>query len=309
MVNPNATATSHRTREVLTAALDRDLKLEVVHTERRGHATRLATRARVDGMDVIVVLGGDGTVNEVVNGLLADGPHARVPDLAVVPGGGTNVFARSLGLPTDPVEATGSLLEALRADARRSIGLARADDRWFTFCAGLGLDAEVVAAIDRRRSEGRPAAPRHFVAEAVRAFFASTDRRHPALTLLRPGLPPEEGLFLAIVANTSPWTYLGDHPVQPCPDASFDAGLDLYAVRRLRTLATLRQARQLLARPRPGGPRGRQVLSVHDAPGFTLSAARPVAFQVDGEPLGERTEVSFTAHPEALRVVCFPPGE
>ena len=309
MVNPKATTTSRRTREVLTAALDSDLKLEVANTERRGHATELAGRARVEGMDLVVVLGGDGTVNEVVNGLLADGRNGAVPDLAVVPGGGTNVFARSLGIPRDPVEATGSLLEALRAEVRRPIGLARADERWFTFCAGLGLDAEVVAAIDRRRRNGGPAAPRHFVTEAVRAFFTSTDRRHPALTVEAPGLPPEEGLFLAIVANSSPWTYLRDRPVQPCPDASFDTGLDLYALRRLRTAGTLRQARQLLGRPRPGGPRGKQVFSLHDVPRLTVSADRDVAFQVDGEPLGERSRVCFTAHPEALRVVCWPPAD
>ena len=303
MVNPNATTTSRRTREVLAAALEHELKLEVARTDRRGHATELASQALVDGVDLVVVLGGDGTVNEVVNGLLADGPHADLPDLAVVPGGGTNVFARALGIPEDPVEATGVLLEALQAGDRRTIGLGRADDRWFTFCAGLGLDAEVVASIDRRRHAGAPAAW-HYVAHAVRAFYLGADRRHPALTVDAPGVPVTPGVFLAIVANTSPWTYLGNRPLQPCPDATFESGLDLYAVRRLRTAAGLRQVRQLLGKPRPGGPRGRQVLTGHDLAHLTISADRPVAFQVDGEPLGERSQVTFTAHPQALRVVC-----
>lgn len=309
MFNPNATTTSRRTREVLAAALENDLKLEVARTDRRGHATELASQARVDGVDLVVVLGGDGTVNEVVNGLLSEGPHPDLPDLAVVPGGGTNVFARSLGIPSDPVEATGVLLEALRAHDRQTIGLGRADDRWFTFCAGLGLDAEVVASIDQRRRKGAPAAARHFVAQAVRSFYLGADRRRPALTVDAPGLPVTSGVFLAIVANTSPWTYLRNRPLLPCPDASFDTGLDLYAVQHLRTAAGLRQVRQLLGAPRPGGPRGRQVLTGHDLAGLTITAERPVAFQVDGEPLGERSQVIFTAHPQALRVVCPPTPE
>jgi diacylglycerol kinase family enzyme len=303
VVNPAATATSPRTREVLTAALDSDLKLDVAHTERRGHAAELARQARHDGLDIVVVLGGDGTVNEVVNGLLADGRRGSIPQLAVVPGGGTNVFTRSLGLPRDPVEATAVVLDALREGRRRWIGLGRADDRWFTFCAGLGLDAEVVRAMDQRRAKGRGATPGAYVRTAVRQFFAGTDRRHPALTVEPAGHAAQEGVFLAIIANTSPWTYLGERPVQPSPEASFDDGLDLYALRRLRTLATLRQAAQLLGRQRAGLPKGRQVVQAHDVGGITVRASRPVAAQVDGEPMGEVTEVVFRSEPAALQIV------
>src|SRR3954451_19353206 len=154
VVNPKATATTTRTREVLLRALGSDLKLDVAETARRGHARDLARQATDDGLDVVVALGGDGTVNEVVNGLLANGPGPDVPSLAVVPGGSTNVFTRTLGLAQEPVEATGEILDALRTGSRRIIGLGRisetTDDpnpdaaRWFTFCAGLGLDAEVV---------------------------------------------------------------------------------------------------------------------------------------------------------------------
>src|SRR5262245_43901699 len=113
VVNPKATTTSERTRDVLTHALANSLKLEVAATQYRGHAGDLARQAVSDGsVDVVVALGGDGTVNEVVNGLLAHGPSERVPQLAVVPGGSTNVFARALGLPNDAVEATGALLNA-----------------------------------------------------------------------------------------------------------------------------------------------------------------------------------------------------
>ncbi len=287
---------------MLTAALDSDLKLEVVHTERRGHAAELARQARVDGLDLLVVLGGDGTVNEAVNGLLAEGPHPAVPDLAVVPGGGTNVFARALDLPRDPVEATGALLDALREGRRRAVGLAMADDRWFTFSSGMGLDAEVVAAVDARRRRGATIGNGAYVRAAVRHFFTGTDRRHPALRVEADGRPAEDPTHLVIVSNAAPWTYWGDRPVQPTPGASFDTGLDVYGLRNLRTVATLRQVRQLL-QPSGRTPRGRQVLSLHDLDQVTVRADRPTALQVDGEPLGDRTQVVFRAVPAALRVV------
>jgi diacylglycerol kinase family enzyme len=300
VVNPKATATTPRVRDVLAHALASETKLDVVETDARGHATELARQAAVDGLDLVVALGGDGTVNEVVNGLLADGPVAGLPALAVVPGGSTNVFARALGLPADPVEATGDLLEALRADRRRTIGLARADERWFTFCAGLGLDATVVRRTDRRRSDGRVARPALFVTEAVTEFVTGTDRRRPALTLSRPGAPDEQ-LGLALVCNADPWTYFGDRPVRPCPRASFETGLDVFGLRKLGLGTTLRYVRQILSRnPRL---RGRRVLSLHDVGEFSLSADQPLPFQVDGDDLGDRTSVTFRAVPRALSLL------
>jgi diacylglycerol kinase family enzyme len=300
VVNPKATATTARARDVLAHALASETKLDVVQTTARGHATELARQAAVDGLDLVVALGGDGTVNEVVNGLLADGPGAGVPALGVVPGGSTNVFARALGLPESPVEATGDLLEAIRVDRRRRLGLALADDRWFTFCAGLGLDATVVRRTDARRAKGRTATPTLFVTEAVTEFFTKADRRHPPLTLTRPGAEPEQ-LGLALVCNTAPWTYLGSRPVLPCPEASFDTGLDVFGLRKLGTVSTLRYLRQILSRsPRL---RGRTLLSLHDVDGFTVTAQEPLPFQLDGDDLGERTSVTFRAVPHALDVI------
>src|SRR5688572_16073193 len=139
VVNPSATTTTPRTRDVLIAALSRDLDVEVVTTQGRGHATEVAHKASADGVDLVIALGGDGTINEVVNGLLADAPEHRpadsVPALGIVPGGSANVLARTLGLPRDPVEATGALLAAIRDETSRQIGLGRVGERWFTFSA------------------------------------------------------------------------------------------------------------------------------------------------------------------------------
>src|SRR5690242_5456329 len=123
VVNPMATATSPKTRDVLVRALGSELKVDLAETEYRGHARQLGTRAVEDGADVVVVLGGDGTVNEVVNGLLEHGPGEHVPALAVVPGGSTNVFSRALGRSRFPVDATAEILDSLRAGRTRSVSL------------------------------------------------------------------------------------------------------------------------------------------------------------------------------------------
>lgn len=300
VVNPKATATTVGMRDVLAHALASNAKLDVVQTEARGHATSLARQAALDGLDVVVALGGDGTVNEVVNGLLADGPQAGLPSLAVVPGGNANVFARALGLPCSPVEATSQLLDALRGERRRAVGLGTADGYWFTFCAGLGPDAEVVRRVERTRSGGRKATPSLFVRQGLRQFFFHTDRRALPMTVHAADRAAER-IGLALICNSDPWTYLGPRPVRPCPTASFDTGLDLFALRSLGTASTLRHLRQIFAaRPRP---RGRAVLTLHDQPEITLAADRPVALQVDGEDLGDRTQVVFRSVPRALRVV------
>ena len=300
VVNPKATATTERMRDVLAHALASETKLDVVQTQARGHATSLARQAVVDGLDVVVALGGDGTVNEVVNGLLAEGPVAGLPALAVVPGGNANVFARALGLPAAPVDATSQLLDALRRDRRRPVGLGQADDRWFTFCAGLGLDAEVVRRVERKRADGRKATPGLFVRQGVQQFFLHARGHDPEITVHADGREPER-IGLALVCNSDPWTYLGPRPVRPCPQASFDLGLDLFGLRSLGTVTVLRHLRQILSsRPRP---RGKAVLALHDTDGFRLTADRPMALQVDGDDLGDRTEVVFRGVPAALDVL------
>jgi diacylglycerol kinase family enzyme len=305
VVNPKATGTSARTRDVLARALGSDLKVDLVETQRRHHAVELGRRAVQEGDDLVVVLGGDGTVNEVVNGLLADAPGSALtaedrPALAVVPGGSTNVFSRALDIPRDPVEATGSLLDALREGRSRVIGLGRADERWFTFTAGLGLDADTVRAVERSRAAGRRPTPARYALAAL-ACMARTDRRHPALTLERPGHDPVSGLFLGIVANTSPWTYYGGRPVVLSPTASFDTGLDLACLRRLGWARTLWATSGMLGE---AGLRGRAAMVLHDLASFRLVASRPLHLQLDGEYLGEREAVQFTATPRALRVIC-----
>jgi diacylglycerol kinase family enzyme len=307
IVNPHATSTTQPRRDLIVRALGSAVDLEVVQTRYRGEATGLAAGAAANKAGLVITLGGDGTVNEAVNGLrsVADADDitaAGLPALAALPGGNANVFVRSLQLPADPVDAAARLIEDLAAGRERYIGLGTANGRYFTFNAGLGLDAEVVRAAEGRRAHGRALTPARYARTALRQFFRVTDRRHPAITVAAPEDLCAEPVFVCIVSNSAPWTYLGDRPVTTNPDASFDTGLDLFALRSLGAAGTLLAVRQLLS-DRVEPPRGRGVLTEHDLDKITLNAARPVAFQLDGEYIGETETVEFRSVPRALRVI------
>jgi diacylglycerol kinase family enzyme len=302
IANPKATTTSRRARDVLMRAFAGEVRLELAETQRRGHATELAAQAAAENYDVVIALGGDGTVNEAVNGLLADGPSPDLPALAVVPSGSANVFARALGMQNNPLDAAGQVLEALRGGRSRTVSLGRADSRYFTFCAGLGLDAEVVHAVEALRQSGSRAHSALYVRLALRQYFVLTDRHRPALTLEVPGKPPLGHIFMGIVSNTSPWTYAGRWPVDPSPRASFATDLDLFTLRRFDLLSTLAVVAQIVP-PFNRLPRGSHILGLHDVAEFTLRSDRPIAFQLDGDYLGQRESVTFRSVPKAVRVV------
>jgi diacylglycerol kinase family enzyme len=313
VVNHRATTTSRRSRDVLVRALRSEAEVEVAYTARRGHAAALARQAALAGVDVVAAHGGDGTVNEVVNGLMAAGADASErPALAVVPGGSTNVFARALGLPRDWAEAAGVILEALRESRARTIGLGRADERYFTFCAGLGIDAAVVRRVEQARFRGRTSTPGLYLRATAGQFLRVWDRPRPSIALEWSGTEPPgpevgdagaaEHLATVIVQNTAPWTFLGDHPIDPNPGASFDLGLDVLALRALRVPTAARTFGQMFSRRLT--PHGKQVLRWHDLSSVTVHSTQPLPFQLDGDYLGERQKVQLIAVPQALRVLC-----
>lgn len=305
IVNPNATTTTPAGRDRLAHALGGSLSLTVAHTTHRGHAAELARSAHADGMDLIVAHGGDGTVNEIVNGLLGAsperGPDPSLPRLAVVPGGSANVFARSLGVSPDPIEATGQLLGLLRDRAFVCIGLGHCDGRWFTFNAGLGLDAQVCEAIDLSRAAGKKVTPLRYVRHAVARFFAAK-RAVPTITLDMPGSAPIPGVHYAFVSNSSPWTYLESRPVHTNPGTSFDTGLGVFAMTTTRVFPSLRVVRQLLAEH--GDPRSPHLVRVDDLDRIRARSSHPIGLQIDGDYLGLRTEVEFVSVPAILDVVA-----
>ncbi len=317
MVNPKATATTDRTRDVLIHALADQFSLETIRTDHRGHALELGQRAVLEGLDIVVTLGGDGTVNETINGMMAargDAGPEDLPRFGAVPGGSANVFTRALGFPVDPVEATGELVYALRTDRTRVIGLGHASgttdegplERWITFNAGLGLDAEIIHNMELQRAKGKEATPTRYLMTTLRTFFAGTDRKHPPMTLEVPGEEKVEGVFLAIVQNASPWTYLGSVPVNPLPETSWDTGLGVWAIRRMHVWDGLRYSRRMLAKSKAGSTK-KGLFVGKDLDEFTLVSDPASPLQIDGEGLGNAERVTFTSHPKMLRVFCVEP--
>lgn len=298
VVNPNAT-TSARSRDVLLSALSSDLDVQITETTHRGHAAELSKAARADGVELIVAVGGDGTINEVVNGILDGAGGAPIPDLGIVPGGSTNVFARDLGVPQDPVEATGLLLDAVRAGRRQSVNLGRMDDRYFTFAAGFGFDADVVHAVEEARARGRAPTVTLYARTALRRFFAQPSRHEGRIALAADGGEPTSGLPVVVMSNCTPWTYLGSVPLRPTPKADLRRGLDVLALTDLRLRPTLMRLAQMTTRR---GPRGRNVVSLHDCQRIVLTAAEPLPAQVDGDYIGHRTTLTVTSVPDALRI-------
>src|ERR1700742_1571006 len=206
IVNPTATSTTPAARDLLANALKSRLELAVEHTRHRGHATELAEQAVADGVDLVVVHGGDGTVSQAVNGVLGrpgSATNGPVPAIAVVPGGSANVLARSLGISQDPVAATNQLIQLLddyrRHQTWRRIGLIDCGERWAVINAGMGVDAEVVAGVDSRRKKGVKVTPLRYWRVAIPVAVAFS-RRDPQLTLELPGREPIPGVHFAWVS-------------------------------------------------------------------------------------------------------------
>ncbi|AQT81215.1 diacylglycerol kinase [Mycolicibacterium litorale] len=312
IVNPNATSTTAAGRDLLAHALESRVDLTVVHTDHRGHAIEIAADARRDGIDVIIVHGGDGTVNEVVNGLLGQpGGQERqtaLPAVAVVPGGSANVFARALGISPDPIEATNQLIDQLSARrngaAWRQIGLMDCGERWAVFTAGMGVDGDVVAAVEAQRAKGRKVTAGRYVRVAVREVLASV-RREPRLTLELPGREPVPGVHFAFISNSSPWTYANARPVWTNPDTTFETGLGVFATTSMNAWKNLMLVRRMLSKK--ADIKASHLIREDDVPWVRITASEPVASQIDGDFLGLRAEMTFRAVPAALNVVAPPP--
>lgn len=313
IVNPNATSTTSAGRDLLAHALESRVDLSVVHTDHRGHAIEIAEAAKHDGTDVIIVHGGDGTVNEVVNGLLGR-PGRGLPDalpaVAVVPGGSANVFARALGISPDPIVATNQLVDLLTARrngaAWREIGLMDCGERWAVFTAGMGVDGDVVAAVEAQRAKGRKVTAGRYIRVAVREMLASA-RKEPLLTLEMPGQPPRTGVYFAFISNSSPWTYANTRPVWTNPDTTFETGLGIFAVTSMNVWKNLMLVRRMVSKK----PviKAKHLIRDDDVAWVRITADEPVASQIDGDFLGLRAEMTFRVVPGALCVVAPPPAE
>lgn len=297
VVNAAASSVTERTRVVIAKALSADHDLTVADTFQRGHATRLAHEAATEGVDVVAVLGGDGTLNEAANGLVGSSTA-----LAAIPGGSTNVFARATGFPNDAVEATGMLMDSLQRGSVRRVGIGCANGRYFLFNLGVGFDAAVVAQVEQRSGLKRVAGHPLFVYSAFATWFRHIDRKRPHFAVrLNDGTVVDDG-SLAIVLNTNPYTYLGPRPLEVSPDVDLDEPLAVLTLRTLRLDAVA----GLAARALVGGTAATRSNWVHFASHqheVTISGYGPFHHQMDGEYLGMVSELSISHHPAMLDIV------
>ena len=296
IVNSFASSVTAKNTVAVHQRLSQHHDVQVVETNRRGHATRFAEDAARRGIDVVVAYGGDGTLNEVATGVATTDTA-----LAVLPGGSTNVFARTLGMPNDALQSVELIVDALDRNAISPIGLGRANDRYFTFHTGLGYDAAVVRWVEQRAALKRYAGHPLFVLASLKTFFMDFDRKRPHFSLeFGDGHAVDEGYF-SVVMNTNPYTYLGNRPLDLVPKTDVDSRLSVVTFKTMNPSHILRTLSSAL---RGGGVPEKPWLDVHtNVSSVVARDNRAFPYQLDGDYLGETREITFEHVPNALRLV------
>ena len=305
LVNPYASGVDWKSRMAANSALIAGHDLTTVETAKRDDAIAICRQAAEDGYEVVVVLGGDGTLNEAANGLAGTSTA-----LAALPGGSTNVFARTIGMAPKTNRAASQLQAALgREDSVRTFGLgtvnasnSTTNGRHFLFHLGVGYDAAVVAQVERRSQLKRKLGQVVFVYAAFATWFRHYDHRRPSFALRFPdGATVDDGFF-TICLNTNPYTYLGARPLCVTPDTGPDRGLVTVTTRKLkvRTLLTLFGSAlgkgEILRR-------NKNVDYRTDLSSLTITGHKPFPHQVDGDYLGEAEELRVTHGEATIRLI------
>jgi len=299
IVNPYASSVTEKARQAAVDALSLDgHDLTVVDTDARDHATDLAREAAADGAEVVVVLGGDGTVNEVAHALVGTGTA-----VAPLPGGSTNVFARTVGIDRRAAQASAQVRELLGRGATRSVPVGSVNGRHFLFHVGVGFDAAVVAQVEGKADLKRKLGQAVFVYAAFDTYFRHYDHSRPRFAVRFPdGSTVDDGYFL-ICLNSNPYTYLGRRRLTVTPDAVDARGLVSATVRSL----TVRTIVGVFNSALGTGKRLRSSPKVDyrtDLPGLEVQGHGPVPYQVDGDYLGETDALSIRYHRDALKIVA-----
>ena len=318
VVNSFASSVTARNTVIVHRALSRHHDVQIVETNRRGHATRFAQDAAHREVDLVISFGGDGTLNEVASGVAGS-----QTSLGVLPGGSTNVFARTIGLPNDPIAAVNMLVSGLEDPQAniRPIGLGRVNGRFFCFHTGVGYDAAVVRTVETRASLKRWAGHPLFIYAALQTWLNKYDRHHPHFTVAAnaaiggpgsisgseintydPQRFVDDGYF-TVVLNTNPYSFLGNRALDLSPAAGLDKPLVAVTFRTMSAIAIIRT----LAGALKGGgvTPSEHVTCFNDVHELIIENATPFPYQVDGDYLGESTRLHFRHVPEAVRLL-FP---
>jgi len=296
VVNPVARTMSKPVLAVIEKALSADFRLEVSETKERGHASELAAQAADEGVDLVVVFSGDGTINEAVNALAG-----TETALGVLPGGATNILVRALGLPLDPVEATGVLIAKALDDEAFRLSLGVADGRYFAVNCGAGVDAAAMRRLDQKFPKTKSKFDRAAFRAVARELLVGYAGRVADLEVRIDDGPVLPSLSV-MVGRTDPYTYYKGHGIRMTPEASLDAGLDVLSVRKLALRSVPRIAWQVFGSARH--VHGRDIDYVHDAAHVVVTSETPFPVQVDGDALGDHHRLEIDLAPEALWVVA-----
>jgi diacylglycerol kinase family enzyme len=298
IVNPYATTMSDRLKHLVVYALQGRYRVEAIDTQRRGHATELCAAAAADAFDVVVAFGGDGTVNEVANGLAG----TQTP-LTVLPGGSNNVFCKMLGIPNDVVDATEHLLGLADRWEPHAVDMGRVNGRWFTFAAGVGLDASVVERVDRHPQLKARFGAWYYTEAAIVTFLRRYVVNPPRLEIEMGG-ERVRGVS-AFFQNGEPYTYFKSRPVNLVEGARLDSG-NLAGVMLTRArpydVPTV-TFRALSGAARIAKHKGIRAFAHVDAATVRSVDGRPVPLQVDGDHMSDETVAELSVDPGALRVV------
>ncbi|MCS4536054.1 diacylglycerol kinase family protein [Corynebacterium sp. HS2168-gen11] len=312
--NPNSTT---QTPELFSAIIPKlrsvpGLHLRAQFTHYAGHARNMCQGLTRADYDIVIVVGGDGTINEVINGLLGNHdtvPHyADIPALALIPTGSANVCARALGFPSEPQQAVDVLVETLVANLRRRIDLGRWNEGWFAVNAGFGLDAEVIARMERVRRQGFAATPLRYMRlslQALKTIDAHPPRIAVTATDAQGRVSKHRRMPLLMVSNTNPWTFFGPLPMVTNPRNSFDVGLSLFGIETFDGVVGLFAALQMFGMNLPSWLANWVSSSTYafdDAFEIKIHCDRAHQFQIDGEYAGEYQDVHMRAVADAIEV-------
>jgi diacylglycerol kinase family enzyme len=305
IVNPRSSGMTPARERKIVLDLRREIDVDVYRTERANHAPRIAHDIVEQGEhDVIIACGGDGTANEVLNGMeLGPDTAAERPAFAIVPAGGTNVMSRSLGHPNHPIRAIKHVLRAIVADEGRVVNLASVDERVFMFAAGVGFDAEVVKRIELRRTGRRPSDLAHVV-QMLGIYASERFRLDPSMTITVDDSGEQLRGAMVVVGNTTPMTYVGRMPLHFMPDCSLDTHLDFVAPEEANAAFTIGKFMEGL-RVKPRGSKSAEKMQLrHDVRSLTIECEEPMPVQADGEYLGDRTHITFASIENAVRFIA-----
>ena len=305
VVNPFATSTSGELREEIVEMLDEKLSLTVKVTTRASDATKFASTAQSEGFELVISLGGDGTLNEIANGVLQDPGHKSNPIIAAIPGGNANVFVRNIGWPKSPLAACAQILDSVEQNKVKTIGVGRATtaslSRYFLFNCGIGLDAAVLARMQNWRASGRRATDVAYTGLALHELLVRTNRKEPQIEVRDFNGTPLGKAHLALIINLAPWTYLGELALPLTPEATLDTALDVFAAKELTLSGISRLIRRAI----------RTETENHDVSFITMSNQESASFvsteqmwvQVDGEVLERSQHLDVEYLPGALRIL------